>query len=428
VNTRNMRWTIGGPESPIGSAESRTYVIPVREKPGFREQAEKLEDPAITGVNMVIGEYLGALNLNGGLPLSPRPCGGFGKIINSALGQEGTPTQIAAVVRIRYGGSEDSAKISASASGDTLTSEIGDDGDESGDAAFGTAGTIDLTDGATDTVTELVAVIDAYTHYEAELVTGSGDTDTADIVNITAEQGKGRWVYIYFSSADSGLYLHKWPVVLTNTARPGYSVQADGIHDNFLGTGVVFDSLSISGSLKALVEDDTNGLGFSWTGSQEASALELESVDPFLFYNGAFSINGVDQPFIRNIAVDISNNHNAEGYGMGSSSRQYHDKGMFNVTATIQAKYDSDIYALAALIESNAQAGMDVYFKTPAVLSGSIHGLLIIEAPYCNISDYEATDNGGALDASINIRVINKSGAYGDPFRITMITDDSAAY
>ena len=428
MNTKNIRFTIGGPESSPGSAAARTKVLPIRDLPSFREQAEKIVDPAITGLNMVPGEYLGALDLNGGVPLSPRPVGGFGMILNSLLGQELAPVQIGAVARIRYNGVQASAKIVANASTKKLISDIGDFGDEAGDAAFGTGGEIDLEAVSTDTVTKLVTVVGGYANYDAELVTGLGSVDAGNIVAITAEQGKGRWVYLYFTSADSGLYLHRFPTILTDAARPTYSVQGDGVHDNFLGTGVGVGQLTVSGALKAMVEAEATMQGFTWVPGATASDVALEPVDPFLFYNGSFSINGITQPFVRNVSFDISNNLDAEGYGMGSASRQYHDKGEFSVTSQVQLRYTADAYALYSNVSTNAQAGLDVYFKTPSVMAASIHGLLVIEAPYCNVSSYEPTDNNGVLDASIDLRAVAPPGAYGSPFRISMITADAGAY
>jgi len=431
MNTRNILYTIGGPETTSGIAVARTAAIPIRDKPGFREVAEKLDDPAIVGRNMISGEYLAARDLSGAIPLSPRPCAGLGMLFNSLLGQESTPTQIGAIVRVRYTGSDASAKISASASGDTIDSDTGVLGSESGDSNWGTAGSIDLTDTATDTVTELVSVIDGYTDYDCELVMGSGSVSTADILDITSAQAKNRWVYVFFSSATTSLYLHQWPVVLTNTERDTYSIQVDNIHDNFLAAGCVVDSMSISGALKAMIEAEAQILGMTYTGGQSASSVELENVDPFLFYDGSFSVGGVDQPYIRNISFDVSNSHNADGYGQGSASRQYHQKGMFEVTASLQCKYDANIFALRADIFDNDQSGLDVYFTTPGYIgtaSDLIKGFLLIEAPHCNISDYDPVDNGGVLDTMINLRVTNPIGDYGSPFRVSMITDDSAAY
>lgn len=428
MNTNNMLYTIGGPETEAGTAVARTAAIPIRDRPTFRDQAEKIVDPAIVGNNMAVGEYLAAQNLQGDFQLSPRPCAGFGMMLNSLMGQESTPDQVGALIRIRYSGSETSAKISASATGDTLTSEVGAVGAEAGDANFGTSGVLSMADAATDIVSEVVAVVDAYTDYECELVSGDGTTDAGLILNITEWQAKGRWAYVFFGSSTSGLYRHQWSVVLSNTERPVYSVQGDGIHDNFLGTGVVVDQLSLSGALKAFLEADATALGFTWTAGQTASTVELESVDPFRFYDGSFSVNGVTQAFIRNLSLNATNNHNADGYGMGSVSRQYQQKGMFDVTGSMTIRYSANTYALYAKVFDNTLCGMDVYFKTPSVIAESLHGILLVEAPYISISDYEATDNNGVLDADMNYRVLNPSAGYGSPFRITMITDDSGTY
>lgn len=431
INTRNMLYTIGGPELTPGTAVARTAVIPIRDKPSLREQAEKTEDPAITGENMPVGEYMVARDLSGGIPISPRPCAGFGMLLNSLLGQEGSPSQIGAVMRIRYSGSDASCKISADTTGDTLTSETGDLGSESGDANFGTTGDIDLTAIDTDTVAELVSTITAYDDYEAELVTGLGSVDAGEIIDITAEQGAKRWVYVYFSGTATSLYLHQWSVLLTNAARDTYSIQADGIHDNYLAAGVVADSMSLSGALKSMVEAELQCLGMTYTGGETVSSVELESVDPFIFYDGSFSMAGATEPYIRNISMDINNNHGSEGYGMGSASRQYTDKGVFNATIDLQTRHDTDIYSLRADIFDNDQSGLDIYFKTASYLgtaADEINGLLIVEVPFCNISDYDITDNGGVLDATLNLRAMNPPSQYGSPFRITMITDDASAY
>jgi hypothetical protein len=172
-------------------------------------------------------------------------------------------------------------------------------------------------------------------------------------------------------------------------------------------------------------------MGFTFVGGQDASVVTLEAVDPFLYYDGLFSLNGVAQPFARNLSIEVANGSNADGYGMGSASRQYHDKGLFAVTATLQIRYSADVYALYAKLFNNAQAGMDACFKTPGYLGDAadeIRGLLIIEVPFCNVSDYDTTDNNGVLDASISLRAVNPPGQYGSPFRVTMITADSGAY
>jgi len=65
----------------------------------------------------------------------------------------------------------------------TLDSYVGAKGAEVIDAAnFGVAGSYDLTDGANDTMAELIALIAADTGYEAEILFGAGTQDTQNIV------------------------------------------------------------------------------------------------------------------------------------------------------------------------------------------------------------------------------------------------------
>lgn len=427
-SVRNVKVTIGGPESPAGTAATREYVVPHRGLPNIRPAFTKEPDPAITGDNMRRGKYVMAGDVSGPLPLAFRPCGGIGQILNSLLGQELTPTQIGAAIRIRYIGTEASCKLSANTSGDTLTSEIGDLGSESGDAAFGTSGDIDLTAAATDTVGELVAVINAYTYYECEKMFGADAVDAADIIDITQAQAKSGWVVVRFSSATTGIYEHRWPVVLANTERPAYSLQIDGRQDNFLYDGCVVDSLSLSAAIKAFVESEAQIMGMEETGAQVASALTLEDVDPLRFHSGAFSIGETDWTYIRNHSIAIGNGHNAEGFGKGSIYRAYHEKGMFSVTGDVQLRLDSDADALRDYINSTDLIALYFDYEGKA-LDANINEMIWVEMPYCSIDEYEWVENGDVIDVRIPFEVIYKKGSpYNHPFTVSMLTGDSAAY
>lgn len=426
--TRNVKVTIGGPEVTPGTAVTREFVVPIRGVPTLRTAAEKAEDPVITGVNMTRGQFTMAKNLSGSLPITPRCNGGMGQLFNSLLGQEGTPTQIAACIRIRYTGSEASAKISADTSGDTLTAEVGDLGSESGDTNFGTSGDIDLTAASTDTVGELVTVIDGYTDYECEKVFGADATDAADIIDITEAQGKSRWVYVFFSSAASGYYLHSFPVVLSNTERPTYSVQADGMHDNYLYDGVMVSQMQLSAALKGMVEGSVDLLGFDETGSQSASALTLEDVDPLIFSQGSLSISEGDFTYVRNVELTMMNNADPDGYGMGSLSRQYHRKSMFGATGRISLRYDATAYSYRAGMFNDAVVGLSFYFKSNTDFATNIPQIVIVDIPYAQLTVHQEQENNGVLDISMEFVATNPDGEYSDPVTVHMITDDSGAY
>ncbi|MEA3340113.1 MAG: phage tail tube protein [Chloroflexota bacterium] len=426
---RNIVATIGGPESTPGTAETREYVLPIRAMPGLGENPEKIEDPIITGNNMTKGEITVAKNVSGDLQLSPRCCGGFGQILNGALGQESAPTQIAACIRVRYTGSDASCDIAANTSSDQLTSDTGDKGSESGDAAWGTAGVIDLTDLSTDTVGELVTEIDGYSDYDCEKVFGSDSTDAGDIIDITTAQGKSRWVYIWFSSSDSGYYLHKWPVVLTNTLRPVYSIQLDKMHDDRLFDGCAVSKLDLSAAVKALVEATASIVGFvETTDAITPSDLDLEDVNPLIFSQGSLTIGEHEFTDTRKIALSIENALGTEGYGMGSLSRQSHRVPTVGVSGSMSIRYDSDIFGFRTNVFDDAVVGISLYFKANSDFATDIPQLLLIDIPYAQLKRLSEEDNAGIMDVALEILATNPDGAYSDPITVYMITDDSGAY
>lgn len=429
ATTRKIKCTIGGPESVAGTAESRTHVIPHRGLPSIKPAFTKQPDPAIVGNNIITGKFVLRGDIGGGIPLAFRPVPGIGMLINSLLGQESTPTQIAAAIKIRYTGSEASCKITADTSADTLTSETGDKGSETGDGDFGSSGDIDLTAGATDTVGELVTEIDGYTDYECVKLYGEDAVDAADIIDITSgKQGKNTWAVVTFSSASSGIYLHQWEVDLSTTERPVYSIQIDERGDNHLYDGCVVDQLSLSAALGAFVEAEATILGFEETGSQSTSSLTLEDVDPMKFSAGDFSIGETDFTYVRNHSLDIQNGHNADGYGKGSIYRLYHEKGIFAATGSVQLRLDSDSFGLRTKINSGDTVAIFFDFEGKE-LADDINEHVYVELPYSSLDDFEWNENGDVLDATIPFAAVKpKASPYNSPLTLSMLTDDSAAF
>ena len=429
-NSVNAIKVTAGKETTAGTAVSRTAVMPMRALPTIVKSAQNEKDPVIIGSNMASGKIMTAYDVKGQLPLSFRPCKGIGLALKSLLGSEATPVQVGACIKIRYTGSENSCKITASASGDTLTSEIGDKGSESGDASFGSAGTIDLTSGSYDTIDELVAAIEGYTDYEAEkLFEQSADYDTSNILDITAGlQGKEIWVLIWFGSADSGVYKHVFTPDLGSDERPTLSIQKDGFQDNYLYAGCVADSLSVSAALKGFVETDLELLGFSETGGQSESALNLEDRDPMAFSSGSTSIGAVDTSFISQLNMEIANNHNTEGYGQGSLGRQYHAKSTFGVTGDVQVRLDSDTIDFRALAFASTLVSFFFEF-VGQILSGGIPEAAYIELPYCGILEPDYPENNGVIDLKLGFEAYKPKGTiYNEPFTLTILTTDAAEY
>lgn len=540
---------IGGPESTPGTPATMQFVVPIRGVPDIDKNVERAEDPAIIGRNMTSAEYPVADDVSGGLPITPRPCGGFGKLVKSLLGEEeiksgyqeldltgitgatdtlltatttynfkmtvdggtqtncsittgagptidydelillldaemvaqglacdwdlwggdvrcvsgkkvspstidiaegdtsgllaalnggvtpdtavpGAPLQVAGCIRIRYTGSESSCKLISDQGVNVLSSSTGTKGAESPDANFGTAGIVDFDLAPYDTLGEVVDAIEGFTDYSCEKVFGE---DSLDLIANMVEhaiitQGKNMWAYIYFESSSSGYYRHLFRYSTSVDELPTYSIQIDGRQDNMAYYGMVTNSLSVSAALKGMAEADVDLLGFTEAIGQTASMLTLEDVDPLIFHKGSVSLDNQEFTDIRNISTEYNNNHNTEGYGQGSISRQYHQKGKFDSSGEMQIRLDATTYQERAKVFANSLISVSYYFYGKDYTTG-IPEMMITELPYCNMQEFNFTDNNGVYDANIPFKVLYPKGViYNNPIKVHMITPDSGEY
>tara|TARA_R100001530_G_scaffold116421_1_gene83482 strand:- start:1589 stop:2875 length:1287 start_codon:yes stop_codon:yes gene_type:complete len=426
-SANQVKVTIGGAESTAGTAVARTVAIPHRGMPTMKVQYEKAPDPAISGENMMLGKYAVAGDVAGSIPIGFRASAGVGMCLNSILGQEVTPVQIGALIRIRHTGSEASAKIIANTAANTIDADIGDKGSEAADTNWGTAGSIDLTNSSYDTVSELVAAIDGYSEYECEKVFGPGATDAGLIQTMTRQASDG-WAYFWFTSASSGAYLHQWPVVLTTTQRPTYSIQIDERQDNFTYAGCVINEFNINAALRGFIEADVNILGFTETGGQSASSVATATEEPMRFHNGKLSVGPYDFTYIRNHSINMSNQHRNEGYGQGSIFRQFHEKGTFKATGSAQVRLNTNADLIKDFVNSTTLVKINFYY-TGATIVTDITEFAMFEMPYCSIDDFDWTENEGVIDATFPFEVVKGTGTrYDDPMTVSLVTTDSAVY
>jgi hypothetical protein len=428
---KNILWTIGGPEGSPGTAVARTHVIPVRDNPGLTAKADRIVDPVIAGARMDVGEYLSKIDTSGPIPLSPRVCPGYGKLLKSALGTESAPVQVGAVIRIRSTAAGASTKLVADTTANTLKSYIGAAGAEAADAAFGTAGSIDLTAVPTDTVAELVSLIDGYATYECQLVAGDPATVSGLILDITT-QAKGRWAYIFFGSAASGAYLRTFSADLTDTQHPVYSIEGEGYVNPLLYDGCVVDQIKHTAALGGFLEGDADVLGMKELDGAAASGLSianLEDVDPLLFWKGSTEFGGKDFTFMNNVGFTINNNHNKETYGQSTAARQYQQKTLLAISGDLQLALDANSYLHRSDIFSSVLTALSLVFKGKTI-GASMLEMLIVELPYVSVtSPFDFTDRNGAFDAKINWKAFNPKGTKWDvPVKIHFISKDVAAF
>ncbi len=416
--------TIGGAEVTAGVAVAREYALPLRAIPTLRKMVERDIDPAIVGLGMDAGEYAVADNVAGTIPLTPRACGAFGQLLYSLLGTETGPTVAAACMRVRYTGDQDSCHLETD--GTNLTASVGNLAAEDPDSDFGTTtGFLALG----DSVASVVAAIAAYTNYDAEKVFGGAATSTGSAA-LDEYQGKNVWAYIHMAGSAITAYRHTFTANFTkNTERPTYSIQSDGFQNDYIHDGCVVESLSMSAALKGMVEADAEILGMAETVSTSASALVLEDIGPMIFNDGSFTIDDAEYTYIRNMSLLIKNNHNPEGYGQGSISRLYHQRGKLDITGTVQLRLTAISILERAKVVTGALVGISFYFQSPDDIATDIPYQMIVELPYCTISDFEFTENAGQIDCTIQFKALSPKGTrYNDPIAIHLITDDSGAY
>jgi hypothetical protein len=430
-NLSNIKVTIGMESTP-GTAVTTTAVIPIKGLPTLSKKFERKPDELITGNNMEAGEYSVATNVGGQLPLSPRACAGMGKLIKASLGLETSSSQIGGAIRIRYSGSQASCKMVVTAT--TITSNIGALGSEtadsgSGTAGFGTSGVVTLS--SYNTLGALQTYLATFTNYATETVMGasSASTTAPGPITITSAQAAGKYVYIYFQSSTSGVYVHTMVPDLTANERPSTTIQIDGMGDNFLYAGDYIDSLSLQAALKGYVSGTVDLVGFTEGIGQTASAVVMPNAGPLVFQNGSVTFDGKVFTYVRNFNFKLTNNMHKDGYGIGSLDRSYALKNKFQVSGDFQLRLDSNAYAERAKVASAAFAPLTISFRGNAI-ANSMYEMMNIEMPYLNVDVYDTVDNSGILDAKITYKSYNPTGSYNydAPLTITLITIDSAAY
>jgi hypothetical protein len=154
----------------------------------------------------------------------------------------------------------------------------------------------------------------------------------------------------------------------------------------------------------------------------------MEDVDPLIFSQGSLSIGENEFNYTRNVEITMTNNADAEGYGMGSLSRQYHRKSMFGLTGRMSLRYDTNAYSYRAGMFNDAVVGLSFYFKANSDFDTNIPQIIIVDIPYAQLTVHQEQENNGVLDVSMEFVGTNPDGEYSDPVTVHMITADSGAY
>ena len=428
----NIKVSVGGPESDLGTAVERTQRLPVTGYVEVNKQANKAPSEVITGRSTIHKNYIDSIDLSMEVPMELHCDKGTGLLLVSNIGQDlATPVQVGGAVRISYTGTSASCKIVVAnivePAAKTIAALKGALGAEEADTGFATTGTIDLTGADYDTLTELKTKIASYADYDCEILFGADACPTTDPLAITAAQAAGNSVVVYFKSADSGVYLHRFTPVLTGTERPTLSFQVDGTGLSYdVLAGAVVDALSLSADLKGRVALTASMIGTATTTSETATTVALNEKKPMKFSGSKFYLAGTGATFVRSLSATIANNHSTdEGFGAGSLYKQDHSKGMFNVNGTITMRSTTATEVEYAKRITEDQSSLTFLF-TGDNLATSIPEMLLVRIPHVELN---ATKSAGdtSIDTEFSFDMVDPQ-SYDEPLTVDMLTTDAVKY
>jgi hypothetical protein len=414
--------TVGGPETSLGTAVARTDRLPITGLVEVVKKASRAPSEVLTGRGTVRGNYIDSIDLSMEVPLELQATKATGLLLVSNVGQDlATPIQVAGALVINYVGSEASAKLVVTST--TIAATIGDLGAEEADTNFGTAGTYTLDDLATD-----VEEINGFTDYTCTKLFGADAAVTASKgYAIAATQAAGNSVVVYFTSTDSGVYLHRFVPVLTNTERPTLSLQADGTGaKNDVLAGAVVDSLAFSADLKGRATLTASIMGTAAT-TATATAVALSLNKPMKFSGAQFFLAGVEQTYVKSFATTVANNHDGdEGFGAGSLYKQDHAKGMFAVTGTTSVRSVTTTETEYAKRITETTSSMLAVFQGDDLVT-SIPEMVLLRIPHVEITDATKSAGGVALDTELTWEAVDPQ-SYDDILTVDMLTADATKY
>lgn len=413
--------TVGGPETTLGTAVARSNRLPINDYVEVKKNAAKNPSNVITGRGTKHRNYIDSIDLDMSLSMELQAIKATGLLFVSCLGNDlATPQQVGGAMIISYTGAEESAKMVVNST--TITMTIGDLGAEEADADFGTAGVYTFASLATD-----VAAIAAEPGYNCQKLFGANALTTSAAGYAATAQISGNSVIIYFTSADSGVYLHRHTPVLTNTERPTLTLQADGTGvTNDILAGAIVDSLEISAELKGRAGLTANVMGTAVT-TGAASSVVLANKKPLKFADASMFVAGAEETFVKSVSLSIGNNHDGdEGFGTGSLYKQDHAKGDFTVTGSVTLRSTTTSEVEYAKQITDDLSSLLVVFEGDA-LATDISEMVAISIPYLDILPSSKSAGGVGLDTELSFEAVDPQ-SYSNILTIDMLTTDSADY
>jgi hypothetical protein len=419
--------TIGGMETTLGTAVARTDRIALTDFSYLQVKPNKTAKDIITGRNTTAGFDIDSIDCSAELATNLAANRSTAMLLHSLAGVRMPAVQVGCGILVTYTGSEASCRISATTS--AISAAVGDLGDESADAAFGSAGSITLSGMTAD---DLVDAVNACEGYEASLLYGDPATPSATAVDVTGTQAKGRQAVLHFTSTTSGVYLHVFRPNFTASEHPTVSIQMDGVGENQLGSGAVVDTATFSGDLKARLKATWSLMLTKVAGGQTASSTTLTEADKdgMKFSEGLTFIGGKRFCYTKNASVTVANNHSTdEGYCQGSLERHHHVRGEFSVTGSLtlvvqDATENPGSETERAKILSNAVSSL-LLVNSGRTLAEGTKALVLIDLPTIQYTEGGKSAGDQQLEQSLSFTAIDTE-SYDDLLRIHLLSADAS--
>lgn len=406
-----------GLESNFGIPATLECRVPVSDMVYIQETPTKSETGIITGRNTQGGLTLDSIDVNVSFSSFLQANKATYRLLQSFFGVVTPKIEISAILAIRYKGTEKSCKMELAAN--SIKSSIGKLGSEVADTNFGTAGTLTLT----GTVTQLIATINGYTDYEAELIEGDGTASAAEIGNIGVDQAKGHDCIVLAKGTSTGIYCSIFKPNYTEGENPSVSVQTEGTGKTEMALGCAVNTFGLSGSLKGKM-----AMTYALMGTKmNQNTLTLSNIkmseddnDPFKFNNGKTVINGKTYYFVKTISVDGNNNYaDDEGYSQGGLTKSKLFRGMQGISGSLTITSDDDVEKEKDRVNTDEESSIQLVF-TGRELSSSFKAMALVDLATVQYSNYSKSAGSANIETSIDFTCVDFD-SYADYAKVYLV-------
>jgi hypothetical protein len=366
-----------------------------------------------------------------------------GVLLHGVLGGEAAVADpVAAWVILSYTGTDNYQRFTKSSN--TLTSETSVDGSSwSKDANFGTAGDLDISGATVDTIAELVAVVGAYTGYDA-VYFGSGSVASTTIVDFTATSTRandeilGAMLMRATVPAATLSKTHTLTPALAAAEIPSYSItvnRALGTNASVGFTGCKFSSATIAATAGELVKINLPVIAQKEETGKTDISLTLPDQRPYIASKMKIVIidnaNGTiyDMTDITDISIAINTNiDQTKVVGSEYIIEPTRQKASMDISFT--ALNTTTSYALRGSYTGGTSVQMFIYFLSAESIESGVPYSIMMRFPAVQLTEYNSTlSTPDRLTIAANSTVLKpKNATYPRHIYAYVVDNDLTTY